>query len=68
MIIEVGTYRTVEGRDVRICRVENGRAFGYAIDAPTNTTWWYADTGEHGIYTPDDLIIDAQTAANRRRG
>ena len=49
-----GFYRTVEGQEVIITKVIGMRAYGRMIDS-RDTTWWYSDSGEHGLYTPDDL-------------
>lgn len=50
-----GVYRTKDGDQVRITRIVGGRAYG-CFPNSADSTWWYADTGEHGLYTPDDLI------------
>jgi hypothetical protein len=50
-----GTYLTKECCTVIITSVINTRAYGHLVDC-RDTTWWYATSGEHGVYTPDDII------------
>jgi hypothetical protein len=53
--IVLGRYRTAEGREVIITRIVDNRAYGKHTDSD-DSTWWYANSGEHGLYTPDDLV------------
>jgi hypothetical protein len=53
--ISPGHYRTLEGNEVIIIKVISNRAYGHLVDC-RDSTWWYADSGEHGLYPSDDLI------------
>ncbi len=53
--ITVGSYQTLDGRTVIIDRVDGIHAFGRFVGS-VDGTWWYADTGQHGLYPDDDLI------------
>jgi len=62
--IRVGIYCTLDGRHVNIDRIDGLRAFGRFI-ASTDSTWWYVDTGQHGLYPEDDLIRKVITASTQ---